>query len=180
MSFIMTRSPFERREPETDYEPGGRPLTGWKVLAIFVGLFAIVVGANSVMIYQAVRTFRGEVVAHPYERGLAYNRDIAQARAQDARDWRVEVSVKRASADVVAVTVVAKETAGAAMSGAEMAATFVAPVDARKDAAVRLVETAAGRYEGLVALPPGLRELVVNATRDGKEVFRSTSRVAID
>lgn len=179
MSFVMTRK-FVSPEPGSDYEPGGRPLTGWKVLAIFVGLFAIVAAANGVMIYEAVNTFRGEVVAHPYDRGLAYNREIAESRAQDVRDWRVDVSFRRDASGDVLVTVQARAPDETPITGVEMAATFVAPADVKKDAPVKLVEAVVGRYEGRVALPAGLRDLVVTARRGGKEVFRSTSRVAVD
>jgi nitrogen fixation protein FixH len=179
MSFVMARK-FVSPEPGSDYVPGGRPLTGWKVLAIFVGLFAIVGAVNAVMIFAAVKTFRGEVVQHPYERGLAYNHDIAQARAQDARDWRVDVSIKRGAAGDVGVVVLAKEPGGAPVTGVEMAATFVAPADLEKDASARLNETAVGRYEGRLALPAGIRDLVVTATRAGHEVYRSNNRVTIE
>lgn len=180
MGFVMTKRPFETRAPETDYAPGGRPLTGWKVLAIFVGLFGVVAGANAVMIYEAVKTFRGEVVAHPYERGLAYNRDIAESRAQDVRDWRVDVAFRRDASGEVSVTIQARTPDETPITGVDMSVNFVAPADVKKDASIKLVEAVVGRYEGRLALPPGLRDLVVTARRGGKEVFRSTSRVAVE
>lgn len=168
-------------EPDgSAYAPGGRPLTGWKVLAMIAAFFALVVGVNGVMIYAAVKTFRGEVVAHPYERGLAYNRDIAQAREQAARDWRVDVSLRRAPGGVAAVTVVARDADGAGVTGVAMNATLAAPADLSQDVRLRLEETASGRFEGRATVSPGWRDLVLTAERDGREVFRSKNRVHVE
>lgn len=163
----------------SDYEPGGAPLTGRKALAIFVGLFLIVGAVNGVMIFSAVSTFRGEVVAHPFERGLAYNRDIAQARAQAARDWTVEAHLTRDAQDAVLV-VTARDGDGAPVAGAALRANLLAPADVAKDVTLTLQEIAPGRYEGHARVPPGLRDLVLIAERAGREEFRSKSRIAID
>ena len=56
-------------------------LTGRKVLLLLVGFFSIVFLVNGVMIHLALKTFPGVEDARPYERGLAYDREIAQALA---------------------------------------------------------------------------------------------------
>lgn len=163
---------------ESDYVAGGRPLNGWKVLAMIVGFFVLVLGVNGVMAYLAVKTFSGEVVAHPYERGLAYNRDIARAREQAARDWKVDVKLSR-GAEGVEILVTARDASGAAVSGADMSATFAAPADLSRDIRLRLEETAPGSYSGRAAIPAGQRDLVLSALRGGAEVFRSKNRVEV-
>ena len=173
----LMKQPMERKD--TDYVAGGRPLTGWRVLAIFVGLFAIVLAANGVMAYFAVKTFRGEVVAHPYERGVAYNRDIAQAREQAARNWAVDVQLSRGAGGETDVAVSMRDADGADVSGVVVDALFAAPADLTKDIRLHLEESAPGRYAGKAQLPAGQRALVLTAAREGKEVFRSTNRVEV-
>lgn len=163
----------------SDYEAGGRPLNGRKVLAMVVGFFLVVGAVNGVMIYKAVKTFSGEVVAHPYERGLAYNRDIAQAREQAARDWKVGARLSRASGETE-IRVTARDAGGEEVSGVEMTAVFAAPADLAKDVRVKLDETSPGRYAGAAVLPAGQRDLVLTATRAGKEVFRSRNRIDVE
>jgi len=88
MSMVMSNRLENRKDPDghSDYEAGGRPLNGWKVLAMFVGFFLVVGAVDGLMIYKALGTFSGEVTPHPYERGLAYNKEIAAgARAGGAR-----------------------------------------------------------------------------------------------
>lgn len=176
MSMVMSRKPDD--EP-SDYEAGGRPLTGWKVLAIFVGFFVTVFIVDGVMAFKAIRTFSGEVTPHPYERGVAYNKEIAEARAQAARDWKVDAHVARLSATEAAIEVSASDTAGAPVAGVEMKALLAAPADLAKDVRVTLKETAPGRYSGKATLPPGQRDLVLTAERDGRELFRSKNRIDV-
>lgn len=177
MSMIMSRKP---EEPETDYQPGGRPLTGWKVLAMFVGFFVTVFIVDGVMAFKAIRTFSGEVNPHPYERGLAYNQDIAAARAQAALDWKVDVRVARASPDEATIAVEAHDASGQPVTGVEMKALLAAPADVAKDVRAALAETTPGHYAAKTTLPRGQRDLVLTAERDGREVFRSKNRIDVE
>ena len=78
-------SPFDLVPGKTGADKG-KPLTGWKVLAMLLAFFGVVGAVNAVMVYSALSTFSGEVEAHPYEHGLAYNREYCQrARTGGAR-----------------------------------------------------------------------------------------------
>ncbi len=84
----------------------GRPLTGWMVLAMLLAFFGVIGSVNAVMVYSALSTFSGEVEAHPYEHGIAYNREIASAREQAARGWKVDASLERLSSGETRISVV--------------------------------------------------------------------------
>jgi nitrogen fixation protein FixH len=62
----------------------GRPLTGRGVLAIFVGAFAVIVGANLTLAWFAVGTFPGIEVANGYIASQRFDRERA---AQQALGW---------------------------------------------------------------------------------------------
>lgn len=62
-------------------------LTGWHVLAIIVGFFAVVIAVDVGFAISAYRTFPGEVSSTPYEDGVAYNRKLAQLQAQGQLGW---------------------------------------------------------------------------------------------
>ena len=68
-------------------EAKGFRLTGWHVLAMVVGFFAIVMTVDICMATMAVRTFSGEVADDPYEAGRLYNRTLAERRVQAALGW---------------------------------------------------------------------------------------------
>ncbi len=179
MSMIMSRKSHDP-EGSSDYVAGGKPLTGLKVLAIIVSFFFVVFAVDGVMIYKAVKTFSGEVIAHPYERGLAYNREIAQAREQAALDWKVDVQLSRVSPGETEIRVSAHDGGGADVSGVEMSALFAAPADLARDVRVKLEAVAPGRYAGRAALPKGQRDLVLTAARGGQEIFRSRNRIDVE
>jgi nitrogen fixation protein FixH len=172
----------------TSYEPAwraarateGKPLTGLKVLGMLVAFFGVVAGVNGLMIYFAVSSFRGEVEAKPYEHGLAYNREIEQARAQAQRDWRVDAKVTRLAHGVVAMRILLRDRDGKPLPGVAVQATLASPADRKQDVAVALVEGAPGRFEGDATLAGGWRDLVIVATQNGREAYRSKNRILIE
>jgi nitrogen fixation protein FixH len=75
--------------------PAGKPpftLNGWHVLAMFVVFFGIIIAVDTLFVVKAYKTFSGEVAANPYETGIAWNRTLAQRRAEAALGWTVNVS----------------------------------------------------------------------------------------
>ncbi|MDA7427366.1 FixH family protein [Primorskyibacter aestuariivivens] len=78
-----------------------RKLTGWHVLAIFVGAFGIIIGVNLALAYNAVATFPGLEVKNSYVASQSFDsrRDAQQALgwevAADARDGEVILSISK-------------------------------------------------------------------------------------
>jgi len=156
----------------------GRPWTGWTVLAAFIISFGVVFAVNGLMVYYALSTFSGEEEASPYEHGLAYDRDIAAAHAQDARGWRVDVSARRpapgAPADIIADL---RDAAGQPIKGLNGVATLEFPADKAFDKRASLAESAPGEYRASAALRAGQWDLVIEASDNGERRFRSRNRV---
>ena len=67
-------------------------LTGWHVLAIFVGCFSVIVAANLTLAFNAVATFPGLEVKNSY---VASQNFDADRRAQEALDWDVRAYTDR-------------------------------------------------------------------------------------
>ena len=166
--------------PDKTVADKGRPLTGWMVLAMLLAFFGVIGSVNAVMVYSALSTFSGEVEPHPYEHGIAYNREIASAREQAARGWKVDASLERLSSGETLISVLARDASGADISGVEVAANLASPADKRQDAPAKLLEIAPGRFEARVVVARGARDLVLTASRGGREVFRSRSRLQIE
>ena len=158
----------------------GRPLTGWKVLSILLAFFGTVGAVNGALVYFALTTFRGEVENHAYDRGLAYNREIANAREQAARDWNVDVSFARQPTSETLFSVLARDAQGAEISGVKMTIALASPADTKNDVSLALSETSPGRYEGHVTIGSGWRNIILVATRGDATVFRSRNRVRIE
>ncbi|EAQ02062.1 fixH protein, putative [Pseudooceanicola batsensis HTCC2597] len=67
-----------------------RRLTGWHVLAIFVGGFSIIIAVNLALAVNAVRTFPGKETESSYIASQNFQADRA---AQEALGWAVETDL---------------------------------------------------------------------------------------
>lgn len=67
---------------------------GWWYPWIFVGFFAVVVSVNGVMMYFAFDSWSGLETEGHYLKGLAYDDNIAGAKAQAALGWDVKLDVQ--------------------------------------------------------------------------------------
>jgi nitrogen fixation protein FixH len=157
----------------------GATLTGGKVLLICFGFFGVIFGVDALMAFDAISTFRGEVTAHPYERGLAYNSDIAAAKAQEARDWRVDVSFTQ-DGPARTTRVAISDAAGHPVEGLAVGGVFASPGDVRLDKSFALQETTPGTYVGQAKPSKGVWNFEIAAAREGKTLFRSKNRVSLD
>jgi nitrogen fixation protein FixH len=156
----------------------GRPLTGPKFLAMLLAAFAVIASVNGTMIYYALSTFRGEVDPHPYEHGLAYNKDIAAAEAQDARHWQVAAHIDGTGA-AKTVEALFRDNAGQALAGLIVSARLEFATDTKRDHKLLLTEATPGSYRGALGVGSGQWDLVIEAKRAGTEVFLSRSRITI-
>ena len=158
----------------TTLEPGAR-LTGAKVLLILIGFFGVVFAVNGLMAYDAVSTFRGEVRAHPYEDGLAYNGQIAAAQAQSQRGWKVDVQL-----DPAGPRATFRDAQGRAVEGLGVTGRWSAPADIKRDRVFAMREEGPGVYvaQGASAAA-GAWDLELQAKRGAETLFRSYNRVTL-
>lgn len=170
MTTVETKTPAAKSERVWE-------ITGRKV-AIIVGVFfAVIFAVNAVLIGYALNTFGGVETRNAYQAGLAFKSDIAAARAQEARHWRVELTLPSAAKD--AVEVVARDAAGRPLAGLQTTLVFVHPTNSGQDTSVALTEGAAGTYRGTAVLPRGRWDAVIEMSKDGERMFRSKNRVEL-
>jgi nitrogen fixation protein FixH len=147
------------------------PFTGGKVLLILAGFFGVIFAVNFLLAYDAISTFRGEVVDNPYEVGLHYDSDIAAAAAQAQRHWKVEVTL------VGGLRATFRDSAGEPIAGLTVSGLFAAPADMQRDRPFALREAEPGVYIG-EAPPAGVWDLRLKAARGGQVLFQSNNRIA--
>lgn len=175
----MTIAQFAVATSPRGNKPRDRRLTGAMFLAILLGSFAVIASVNGAMVYYALSTFSGEVDPHPYEHGLAYNKDIAAAEAQEARHWQVAAAI-RGKGDTKSVGAVFHNAAGQAIAGLSVTAHLEFATDMRRDRQLTLQEVSPGIYRGALSLADGQWDLVIEATRGGQQLFLSRNRVTVE
>lgn len=166
------------REIETAWRRSPRRWTGWTILLVLFGFFGTVFAVNGVMIYEALSTLSGVDTDSAYQAGLQFEQEVAAAKAQDARRWRVDAKLTP-SAGGELVEVSARDAAGQPLGGMQASALFERPTDRRLDRNVELIETAAGRYRGNAEVAAGQWDIVIELTRQGEQMFRSKNRIIL-
>lgn len=158
-----------------------RPLTGRKVLLMLLAFFGVVIGVNMIMIRLAVSTLPGTDVDSAYSASLAYENEIAAAHDQDARDWKIDAHIQRASDGGATLQVEARDKHGRPMSGLKFQGRFERPTDRRADQPVAFAETGIGIYRGsATTIAPGQWDLVLEGVAAGRRMFLSKNRVLLN
>ena len=159
----------------------GRPreLTGRMVLMWLVGFFGVVAAVNAVMMAAAISTFAGLDSDSPYQAGLAFDQEIAAARAQQALHWQVQAKVTTTDEGRTLVEIFARDANGAPLSGLGATATLVHPTDRRLDRDLAISEDGPGHFRGVTGPAVGQWDVVIDLTREGTRQFRTKNRVVL-
>lgn len=164
---------------DIDATRNSKQLTGRTVLCCFLGFFGIIVAMNAVLIRAATTTFGGVETPSAYKVGLAFNREIAAARAQEARHWTVDAKVTRKPQGDAVVSVNVRDRNGTPPDSITLAAKVAHPADTRRDQTLAMRQIAPGSFDGAVRAEPGQWDLVIDISRGGERLFRSKSRVTL-
>jgi nitrogen fixation protein FixH len=148
------------------------------VFICLVAFFMVVAGVNAIMISAAVSTFGGVETDSAYRAGLAFARETATARAQDALHWNVRAKVTKEGGATV-IEVVARDSSGRPLPNLAATAQLAHPTDRRADLVVPLIGGAPGMFHGRTAGVAGQWDLVIELSRDGRRLFRSKNRMMI-
>lgn len=161
-------------KPRAPFRLGGR-----FVLLAMIGFFAVVAGANAVMMTVAIRTMPGVDVKSAYETSQRFNQEIERMRAQAARGWRVEADLRHDGAESV-VEIAFLDKLGVPVRGLDVEARLEHPATRSQDRDEHLSEAAPGRYLArMPALHAGGWTLAITARRDSSAVFDTRSRIVL-
>ncbi|MEM7021899.1 MAG: FixH family protein [Pseudomonadota bacterium] len=120
---------------------------------LFAGLFMIVLAVNGSMIFVAFTTFPGLETTNAYQRGLAYNQQIAAVDEQEALGWTVGFDVTQEEGRRVALRLDLEDRFGNFVRNAVVQGRFMRPTHEGVDRTVTLDYQTGGRYEARVDLP---------------------------
>lgn len=128
---------------------------GWWYPYIFVAGFGVVIAVNGIMAYFATSTFTGLWTQNAFDKGVAYNQNLALAEAQALMGWTVETKVAPVDGDLpranVAISYVDRD--GRPVEGLEVVATFKRPTVGGHDFEAPLSAVGSGTYGAIIDLP---------------------------
>jgi nitrogen fixation protein FixH len=131
------------------------PLTGRKVLAMFIAFFGVIIGVNLFMAYMAVGTFPGMDVKNSYVASQSFDDDRA---AQEALGWNVSVTYQDGELQVAVV-----DPSGQPADVAKLDAIVGRPTHVRDDQTPEFQQRG-GVFKAPLTLNPGLWNLRMEAT----------------
>lgn len=130
---------------------------GWWYPYIFVGCFVIVVGVNAALAYFATSTFTGLETEGAYQKGLAYNDNLAAAKAQQEQGWTADTKVTPGAIGIdgvqVDIAVSYRDRDGKPLEGLEVKANLIRPTAKGYDHPEMLKPLGNGTYGGTYKLP---------------------------
>ena len=107
--------------------------------------------------------------------------EIAAARDQNARNWKVDAHVERSGQGGATLQIEARDSSGRPMSGLKFQGRFERPTDRRADLPVTLAEVGIGIYRGsALTIAPGQWDLVLEGVAAGQRMFLSKNRVVLN
>jgi nitrogen fixation protein FixH len=143
----------------------------------FLGFFGIVLLANGALIWIAFTTWTGLETERAYQKGLAYNSALDQAKAQALLGWRVDLEFVQADERALAVSLALADRHGDLIEDASVSTTFFRPTHEGHDRVATIPHRYGGAYAARVELPlAGQWDVHLTIERAG-EIWRETRRV---
>jgi nitrogen fixation protein FixH len=118
---------------------------------IFVGGMLTVFLVNAVLVFFAMSSWSGIATDRPFERGLAYNRLLAAAAAEEALGWKAEIAYRDGG-----LTVLLRDADDRPIEGAALSFEARRPLERHASIGAVFASAGMGRYEARVDdLRPG-------------------------
>ncbi len=147
----------------------------WCFVAFFVGL-TLILGSFT---WVAVHGYSGLVAAHAYEDGVAYNKILRMAAAQQALGWRAVLDVTPTTGTLVDVTYTLRDADKRAIDDAQVKIIFKRPTMSKLDQTIMLHHRTDGRYAAALDLSVrGVWDVYSVAMAQGHE-FQTLRRIVI-
>jgi len=154
----------------------GFRITGKMVLFFLLAFFGVVMIANGIFLYVALKTFPGLGDAQAYRSGLQYNETLAAAERQKALGWRTAVAYDPAGRFEVRLF----DRHDQPLQYARVDAEIQRPAVDLYDRAVELPEIKPGVYGAAVELPfAGLWRIKLSITGRGGEAYRAIHEIVV-
>jgi nitrogen fixation protein FixH len=150
------------------------PARGRWIPWAFVAFFGIVAAVNGVMIWLAAQSYPGLVTERPYDHGIAYNRNLEAAAAQELLGWRTTLEARIVGGFEAELDVALVDRDGLPLDGAVVVARLGRPAEASRDFDLELASAGPGRYGATFRLP------VIGAWDVHLVVTRGADRLVVD
>jgi nitrogen fixation protein FixH len=147
----------------------------WWIPWSFVAFFGVVLLVNGTMIFFAMESWTGVETSDAYQKGLAYNEQIAAAEVQAEQGWHAALDYAPEGGLKGRLSLSLSDRFETPLDGARVVVALVRPAHEGQDFTVELAPEGAGRYGASVDFPlAGLWEARMTAEHErGSHRLRS-------
>jgi len=154
-------------------------LTGWHVLAMFGGLFGVMLAVNILFVVLALKTFSGET-DHAYISGLEFNETLAANARQAELGWTMALGLERPTGGGAVLEARLTDRNNLPLRGAKLQGTIGRATDANEDQVLTFSETAPGIYRAVIhQIRPGRWKFTASAKLDGAPQFSTETTLSL-
>lgn len=147
------------RLPNARPQPSGRR-PGWYIPFFFFAFFGVVIAVNGIMLYFATSTFNGLETEDHFMKGIKYNQDLAGAKAQAERAWKVDLAFDSPEPGKAKVNLTLHDKHGNLLKDAKVRMKFIRPTMQGYDRTITPEYAGDGRYVAALDLPlPGIWDI---------------------
>ena len=139
---------------------------GW-VLWSFIAFFGTIASLDAFFIYKAISTNSGVVIENPYEKGLAYNKTLEQAKSQPK--WQSSITIKD---DLLRWQLFDENNKP--ITGAIVKANIIRPIHKNYDFDVILEEKNNGIYTANLKMPLKGRWIAKMSSKWNNKTYQTT------
>jgi nitrogen fixation protein FixH len=155
-----------------------KELTGKHVLILILAFFGIIFVVNGYMIYKSQSTWTGLETQDAYRRGLKYNQQLSEFRAQNDRGWTMDVVHSELPDDGLRFSATPTDEKHEAISLLDVTIELMRPTHEGMDRTIPLKEISLGVYAGETrGLAKGKWYLIVTASRKNEILYRSKNEL---
>lgn len=172
-------NPARRAKNETASAMAAGTLTGRGVLICLLGFFAVTFTADGFLVHYALSTFSGIDADNSYQNGIAFQRQVAAAKAQNERGWKVDIAVIALPDGSNRFDIAVNDAQGQPIPGLTAVLRLNHIAAARLDQAVPAADLGGGRFTAVAKAAPGQWELALTLEKSGERLFLSRSRILL-
>ena len=157
----------------------GFTLNGWHVLAVFSGVFGVMLAVNILFVVLALKTMSGET-DHAYINGLKFNETLAAKARQHALGWSMALGLERPAGGGAVLEARLTDRAGQPLQGAQITGHLGRTTSDDQDQSLRFVEREPGHYRAIITqLAPGRWRFEAHARLGDNPVFETETTLSL-
>ena len=154
-------------------------LTGWHVLAMFAGLFGVMLAVNILFVVLALKTFSGET-DHAYINGLKFNETLATNARQAELGWTMTLGLERPTGGGAVLEARLTDRNNQPLRGAKLQGTIGRTTEANEDQTLSFEESEPGIYRAVIhQIRPGRWKFSASAKLDGAPPFSTETTLSL-